>query len=213
MPFAIDLARCCSVAALCGAVLLAGCAVPPPAPPPPPPQPEAPPPPPPPAPAPLPPAALPSDLATRQLLAAYDRLRGLPAAELAREQARLGDGGASPQAALELALVLVLPPTHPSSDTARALALVDGVLRNPSPEAAAWQPVARLLQGRLQEQRRLEDTIERQNQQARDTQRRIDQLNDKLEALKAIERSLVTRPPLGGPASAPANGASRPPGS
>jgi hypothetical protein len=212
MPFAIDLARCCRAAVLCGGVWLAGCAVPPPAPPPPPPQPEQPPPPPP-APAPAPPAAQPADLATRQVLGAYERLRGLPPAELAREQARLGDGSAGPQAALELALVLVLPPSHTPTDTARALALVDGVLRNPAPDAAAWQPVARLLQGRLQEQRRLEDVIERQNQQARETQRRIDQLNDKLEALKAIERSLVTRPPLTGPASAPANGASRAPGS
>jgi hypothetical protein len=166
-----------------------------------------------PAPPPAPPVAQPADLATRQVLAAYDRLRNLPPPDLAREQARLGDGSANAQASMELALVLVIPPSHTPADTARALNLVESVLRNPAPEAAAWQPVARLLQGRLQEQRRLEDIVERQNQQARDSQRRLDQLNEKLEALKAIERSLVTRPPLTGPASAPANGASRPPGS
>ena len=45
------------------------------------------------------------------------------------------------------------------------------------------------------EQRRLEDSLERQSQQLREHQRRIDQLNERLEAMRAIERSLTTRPP------------------
>jgi len=197
MLFAIEPARLALVATLCTTVLLAACVTPPPPaplPPAPPPAEPAPPPPPP------PPAATTADLATRQVLAAHERLRTLPAAELAREQARLGDGSASPQAAVELALLLVQ--NQAPADTVRALTLLDGVLK--SPTADAWHPVARLLHARLQAQRRLEDALERQHQQARDTQRRIEQLNEKLEALKAIERSLATRPPGAGPAPAKA---------
>lgn len=146
----------------------------------------------PPPPPPAPPVATASDLATRHVLAATERVRSLPPAELARELARLGDGSAGPQATMELAVALAQSP-HPA-DTVRALVLLDGLQRNPSPDAAAWHPVARLLAAGLAEQRRLEETVERQNQQLRDQQRRLEQLNDKLEALKAIERNLVTRP-------------------
>ncbi|GAC1543257.1 MAG: hypothetical protein NVS2B4_21740 [Ramlibacter sp.] len=41
----------------------------------------------------------------------------------------------------------------------------------------------------LAEQKRLEDQAERQAQQLRDTQRRVDQLAERLEALRAIERA------------------------
>ena len=197
MPFATDLLRLARLAPIAAAMALAACASPPP--PPPvvvvpavPPAPPAP---------PREPPATPADLATRQVLAAHERLRQLPPGELAREQARLGDGSAGPQATVELAIVL--GQSHNLADTARAMSLLDALLRSTAPEAAAWQPVARLLWARLGEQRRLEETIERQNQQARDSARRLDQLNDKLEALKAIERSLVTRPGAGPGAPVP----------
>ena len=47
----------------------------------------------------------------------------------------------------------------------------------------------------LGEQRRLEDLLDKQTQQTREVQRRLDQTNERLEALKAIERSLTSRPP------------------
>ena len=68
-------------------------------------------------------------------------------------------------------------------------------------------PLARLLASRYAEQRRLEEQLDKQNQQLRDVQRRLDQTNERLEALKAIERSLTSRSPAA-PTSAPA--ASRP---
>lgn len=144
------------------------------------------------APSPPPPA---EDLAARQLLAFHERLRSLPAAELAREQVRLANP-ASPADTLALALVLSL--TRQPGDLARGLALLDPLVREPSPLA----PLARLLQGRLAEQRRVEELAERQAQQLRDQQRRIEQLSQQLEALRAIERSLGTRPSPP-PASAP----------
>lgn len=192
MPSATELPSTRLAWCLALALAVTACASPP-APPPPAPAPLLPaePPPPPPAPAPSP-----SDLATRQALAASDRARALPPADLAREQSRLGDGTSGPQATLELAMVLAQ--SHVPADTLRAIALLETLGKSGAPEAAPWQPVARLLASRLAEQRRLEETIERQNQQLRDQQRRLDQLNDKLEALKAIERNLVTRPGAAG---------------
>lgn len=210
MPYETDrLSRLALAPLLLGCVLLAaGCtattAPPLPAPTEPPPQVAPPPPPPPPA-APSAPAATAADIATRQVLAAHERIRALQPPELAKEQQRLGDGAASPQATVELALVLAQ--ARRLEDSARAITLLDSLQRSSHPDAPAYQPVARLLSARIAEQRRLEETLERQAQQARDNQRKLDQANEKLEALKAIERSLVTRPgAASGPASGKANG-------
>lgn len=139
----------------------------------------------------------PEDLAARRLLAWHERLRTLPAAELAREQARL-QNPAGPAEVLELALLL--GQVRAPGDLQRALALLDPLVRdNGSPLA----PLARLLQSRLAEQRRLEDLAERQAQQIRDQQRRIEQLGQQIEQLRAIERSLGSRPPPAASAPAP----------
>ncbi|MBX3634872.1 MAG: hypothetical protein KF683_05710 [Rubrivivax sp.] len=145
-----------------------------------------------PAPAPPPPPARDAaDVAARQLLAYHDRLRTMGAAELAREHLRLADAAGAPQT-LELALLLAQ--RRANGDLARALALLEPLLRD---DAAAnpWAAPARLLHARLAEQRRLEDQLERQGQQLREQQRRIDQLASQLDALRAIERSLTARPP------------------
>ena len=71
-------------------------------------------------------------------------------------------------------------------DTARALGLVQRVLGNTSPAAQPLHPLARLLEARLLQQRRLEDQLDRQAQQLRDTQRRNDQLSERLEAVRAF---------------------------
>jgi hypothetical protein len=155
----------------------------------------APPPPPAPAPAPAPNPAAEADAATRRVLAFHDRVRELGPADLAREAARLGDPGADPAATLELALVLAQ--TRQNGDLARAVALLEPLARSSGP--APFQPVARLLHARLAEQRRQEEQLERQAQQLRDQQRRAEQLTSQLEALRAIERSLATRP--GAPAA------------
>ena len=54
--------------------------------------------------------------------------------------------------------------------------------------------MARLLAARIAEQHRLDDQMERQTTQLREAQRTIQQLTEKLEALKAIERSMIKRP-------------------
>lgn len=126
-----------------------------------------------------------------RLLAFHARFRELPAPEAAREQARLAADG-SAEATLQLAWALGLPqaPGRAPGDLARALALLDPLARGDGAEA----PLARLLQARLGEQRRLEEQLERQAQQQRDLQRRNEQLREQLDALRAIERSLGPRP-------------------
>jgi len=156
------------------------------------------------------PAATPADLATREMLAFQEHARQLAPADLAKEIARFNDAPVGPRAGFELAVLLAQ--TRSNGDLARALGLLDGVLRSTAPEAAPLQPLARLVAARLTEQRRLEEQLERQSQQARENQRKIEQLNEKLEALKAIERSLTTRPAASAApsASVPATKASAP---
>ena len=127
------------------------------------------------------------------LLTYSERVRQLNPADLAAEIAVQGDPGNAPLRQMQLALALMHSPQ--AVDTARALGLLQRVVGNPSPEATLLKPLARLLGYQLMEQRRLEDGLERQSQQLRDNQRRIDQLNERLEAMRAIERSLTTRPP------------------
>lgn len=138
----------------------------------------------------------PVDLAAQALLRQHERLLKLSPAELAQEVLPRDDAALAPAAASELALALIT--SHGSGELARAQALLDQVQRSDTPEARAWQGLTRLLSARLTEQRRLEEQIDKLNQQARDNQRRLDQLNDKLEALKAIERSLNARPATAG---------------
>ncbi len=187
--------------AACAATIVAGCtSVKPAEPPPPAPVIVVAPPPAPPAPAPAaatpaPPAPAPAALA----LDYADRLRALTVPGLAQEITRLAEPGAAPLGQLQLAMALAL--TRVPSDLQRAQALLQRVLDNGSDEARSLHPLARLLAAQYAEQRRAEEATERQAQQLRDAQRRIDQLNDRLEAVRAIERSLSRRP--AGAASAP----------
>ncbi|PJI96242.1 hypothetical protein CLU85_0983 [Acidovorax sp. 69] len=142
----------------------------------------------------------------RDTLAYADRTLGASTTDLARETARLSDLDESkPSRALRLALVLAQ--TRQPADTARALGLVQRTLANPA--AQDLHPLARLLEARLTQQRRLEDQLDRQAQQLREAQRRNDQLSERLEAVRAIERSLTTRPataPATSPPGAAASG-------
>jgi hypothetical protein len=176
-------------------------------------------PPPPPAPAPPPappvPAADATDLASRRLLFFHDQLRAMQPnevlAEVTRLNAQLGSAppASMPPQALELALALAQ--LRNNGDLARALGLIDPIVRSTAPELQPWQPIARLLAARVAEQRRLEEQLDRQGQALRESQRNVQQLNEKLEALKAIERSLNNRAPAPAASAAPVQPAPRTP--
>ncbi|WP_239142753.1 hypothetical protein [Variovorax sp. WS11] len=135
------------------------------------------------------------------LLVYADKVRPLGGNELANEISRLGEPGEQPLVQMQLAMLLAQ--TRSPADLARALGLLQRVIANPANEAQALHPLARLLAARYQEQRRVEDDRERQAQQLRDSQRRIDQLTDRIEALRAIERSFSrpNNPPPVAPAA------------
>lgn len=155
----------------------ADAATPPPAPPPTPPAPVAP------APAPAPLAAA---------LEHADRVRSLNGPELTAEIARLNAMGAAPLRQLQLAQALLQ--THQSSDHGRIQQLLQSVLANDGEEARQLHPLARLLSAYQAQLRRLEEQNDRQSQLVREGQKRIEQLSERLEALRAIERSMPTRP-------------------
>ena len=136
--------------------------------------------------------ALDPSAAVMRLLTYADRVRSLTPAELGPELSRLSDArspGEHMQQALALAQLRQTP------DLIRAQDLLTRVLANASPEAMAYHPLARLLATRFGEQRRFEDLLDKQVQQTREIQRRLDQTAERLEALKAIERSLGARVP------------------
>jgi len=143
------------------------------------------------------------------ILAQTDRTLRLTSADLTKEIARLTE---REESAIEnpLLLAVALAQTRQPVDTARALGLVQRVLGNNAPAAQALHPLARLMESRLLQQRRLEDQLDRQNQQLRDAQRRNEQLNERLEAVRAIERSLTTRPAPASATPAPANSGNTP---
>ena len=142
------------------------------------------------------------------MLAYADRMRALPGTELTQEITRLG---VPTTPADQLRLSIALSQTRQLYDLVRAQELLQRVLTHTGDEARPLHTLARFLAARFAEQRRVEDLLDRQNQQLRDLQKRLEQTQDKLDALKEIERSLSSRPPVA-PASTP-NGRARPPGS
>lgn len=159
---------------------------------------------------PVDPAASTAPLATdaiQSMLAYADRVRRMPAAELSQEVVRLGDVVRPTE---QMQLALVLSQLHQLPELMRAQELLARVLANTGTEAQPLQPLAGLLAARFGEQRRLEDQLEKQTQQTREVLRRLDQTNDRLEALKAIERSLTNRPASAASAPATSNRGARP---
>ncbi|MGZ5847374.1 MAG: hypothetical protein ACXWJJ_07845 [Ramlibacter sp.] len=148
------------------------------------------------APEPAPPPAPPPRRAESDALAPTslalqhaDRVRGLPATDLAQDIARLSALPPAPLVQVQLALTLLQ--TRTALDGVRAGQLLQRVLAQDTPEARTLHPLCRLLLAQQADQKRLEEQLDRQSQQLRDAQRRADQLNERLDALRAIER---TRP-------------------
>ncbi|MGV8897720.1 MAG: hypothetical protein ACOH2B_00545 [Burkholderiaceae bacterium] len=122
------------------------------------------------------------------LLAYHHWLRRLTPAELVRELADLQTQPKNAQFALKKSMLLTL--RHNDDDLIRAQNLTDGVIKSAEPDALIVKPLARIFAANYTEMRRLSDQTDKLNQQYKESQQRVQQLQQTLDALKAIERTL-----------------------
>ena len=129
------------------------------------------------------------------LLAYHQSLHRMTQGELLKELSSIMLQQRTPKIALQTGMILML--TRGGGDLARAQSNFDSVIGSTEPEAEGLKPLAQLLSSHCAEARRLADASERLSLQLRETQRKSEQLNETLEALKAIERGLPVRPTSG----------------
>lgn len=122
----------------------------------------------------------------------YLTLQRMTAQEIGRERLVLAALPATANNQVRMAMVL----GHPKSaqDYGRALALLDAVLKSQEPAAQGLHPLARLLADNYQERQRLEGALDRQGGQLKESQRKAAELQEKIDHLADIERSLTQRP-------------------
>ncbi|MDC8757878.1 hypothetical protein [Janthinobacterium fluminis] len=140
-----------------------------------------------------PPAQVAPAAAVNELLAYQAGLRLLTPAELGKALAEANAHDAhDARAALRRAMLLAAQ--RGAGDLGRAQALLDAVAQSAVPDEQVLKPLAQFLAAGYADARRQDEAADRLGQQLREGQRRNEQLNDKLEALKNIERTLSVRP-------------------
>ncbi|MDP3514556.1 MAG: hypothetical protein Q8S20_17590, partial [Sulfuritalea sp.] len=93
---------------------------------------------------------------------------------------------------LQYAMVLAAPAAT-AADHRRAQQLLDPLARPGEGHNSELHALASLMRANLAEHRRLEDGSHSLAQRAREEQRRAEELEQKLEAIKDIEKSLLPR--------------------
>ena len=165
------------------AVLMAGCAATPPA-----------------VPSAAPPVAASEDAGPLPTLAYYQMLQRMTPAQVNRERMVLAALPPTPNTQVRTAMVLGHP--RGQQDFTKALALLEGVLKSTDPGSVSLHPLARLLADNYSERQKLETQLEKQGQQLKDSQRKTVELQEKIDELADIERTLPQRPratrPAGG---------------
>ena len=131
------------------------------------------------------------------LLGYHYLLQRMTAAQLAHERQTLA--ALPPSPSLQVRQAMVLGQSHSGADLARAQAILDAVLRSDAPEAASLHPLAKLLATHYRERARIEAQNERLGRQLKESQRKCDALQEKIDALSDIERSIPFRPRGGKP--------------
>jgi hypothetical protein len=126
-------------------------------------------------------------------LFAYRRwLDSASQADLNKELGALN--GVSASAETEVRKAMVLCAMRDSARLARARTILDNVLLMSDSDALALRPLVEWMIDNNTELRRVTSLNERQTLQLKDTQRRFDQLSEKLEAMKRIETSQPASP-------------------
>ena len=122
----------------------------------------------------------------------YQTLQRMTPAQIARERQLLAAMMPTPYTQVRIAMVLGHPRGQP--DLARALTLLEAVLKSTDPGAVNLHPLARLLADNYGERQKLEGQLEKQGQQLKDSQRKAIELQEKIDGLADIERTLPQRP-------------------
>ena len=133
-----------------------------------------------------------NETAMLPLLGYYHLLQRMTPAELTRERQLLARIPPRPAVQLRQAMLLGMP--RATTDLPRAQALLEAIQRSHAPEAASLHPLARLLSTQYAERIKLDTQNDRLSQQLKESQRQRDELQEKIEALADIERSIPIRP-------------------
>ncbi|MBK8891300.1 MAG: permease [Dechloromonas sp.] len=139
-----------------------------------------------------PPVAVSDDAGPLSALGYYQTLQRMTPAQIARERQVLAALTPTPYTQVRIAMVLGHPRGQP--DLARALTLLEAVLKSTDPGAVSLHPLARLLADNYGERQKLEGQLEKQGQQLKESQRKAIELQEKIDGLADIERTLPQRP-------------------
>jgi len=146
------------------------------------------------------PPAVGEDAGPVPALAYYQTLQRMTAAQIGRERMVLAALPQSPINQIRVAMVLGHP--RGQQDLVRALALLDAVLKSAETGAIGLHPLARVLADNYGERQKLEVQADKQGQQLKESQRKALELQEKIDGLTEIERTLPQRPratrPAGG---------------
>lgn len=133
-----------------------------------------------------------------QLLAYAQRLRTLSSDDLQRERDAAARGLVQKKTAadrLRMALLLTGPDPR-FRDDARAAALLQEVVKGKGGGSPALKNLAALLLQVAEERLRQEERCQTLADKAKEEQKRADALQQKLDALKAIEKNIINRDPI-----------------
>ena len=124
-------------------------------------------------------------------LAYYQMLSRLGSAELNRERSVLAALPKTPKTQLRQAMLYGHP--RAPQELGKALGLLDGILKSSDPAAVSLHPLARLLADNYLERQQEESQIELQGQQLKESQKKAGELQEKIDGLADIERTLPQR--------------------
>jgi len=130
-----------------------------------------------------------------EVLAYFQRIKGLSGDALAAEHAAASQALAKRRSdvhRLKLALLLILPRTS-FKDEGRAAALANEVANNKAADAPEMKNLALLLATIATEQKQQDERWQQLAQKQKDDEKRAEALQQKLDALKNIEKDLIQR--------------------
>lgn len=125
----------------------------------------------------------------------YQGLAKMTPGELGRERSILAAVHQTPFTQIRMAMLLGHPRVQ--QDLGKGLSLLDAILKSSDPAAIPFQPLAREVADNYLERIKLENQLEKQGQQLnlqlKESQRKLAELQEKLDNLANIENSMIPR--------------------